>query len=174
MVTITLYAKQKKRHRCTEQTFELCGRRWGWDVLREQDQNMYIISSKQTTSPGGMHETSAQGWCTGKTQRDGVGRDVGKGSGWGIYVNPWLIHVNVWQKTIQYCKVISLQPIKINGGKKGYWRELPCPLPGDLPNSGIEPRSLALQVDSLLSEPPRKPKNTGVGSLSLLQGICPT
>ena len=79
---------------------------------------MYIISSKQTTSPGGMHETSAQGWCTGKTQRDGVGRDVGKGSGWGIYVNPWLIHVNVWQKTIQYCKVISLQPVKINGGKK--------------------------------------------------------
>ena len=28
-------AKQKKRHRCTEQTFRLCGRRRGWDVLRE-------------------------------------------------------------------------------------------------------------------------------------------
>ena len=36
MVTITLYAKQKKRHRCTEQTFGLCGRRRGWDVQREQ------------------------------------------------------------------------------------------------------------------------------------------
>ena len=35
MVMITLYAKQKKRHRCTEQTFGLCGRRQGWDVLRE-------------------------------------------------------------------------------------------------------------------------------------------
>ena len=35
MVTITLYAKQKKRHRWTEQTFGLCGRRRGWDVLRE-------------------------------------------------------------------------------------------------------------------------------------------
>ena len=34
------------------------------------------------------------------------------GSGWGIHVNPWLIHVNVWQKPLQYCKVISLQPIK--------------------------------------------------------------
>ena len=32
MVTITLYAKQKKRHRCTEQTFGLCGRRREWDV----------------------------------------------------------------------------------------------------------------------------------------------
>ena len=39
------------------------------------------------------------------------------GSGWGIHVNPWLIHVNVWQKTIQYCKVISLQLIKINEKK---------------------------------------------------------
>ena len=47
---------------------------------------------------------------------------------------------------------------------------MPCPPPGDLPNSGIELRSLSLQVDSLLSEPPKKPKNTGVGSLSLLQG----
>ena len=36
MVTITLYAKQKKRHRCTEQTFGLCRRRRGWVVLREQ------------------------------------------------------------------------------------------------------------------------------------------
>ena len=43
MVTITLYAKQKKRHRCIEQTFGLCGRRRGWDVSREQHRNMYII-----------------------------------------------------------------------------------------------------------------------------------
>ena len=43
MVTITLYAKQKKRHRCTEQTFGLCGRRRGWDVSRVQHLNMYII-----------------------------------------------------------------------------------------------------------------------------------
>ena len=41
----------------------------------------------------------------------------------------------------------------------------------DLPNPGIEPSSPALQVDSLLSEPPGKPKNTGVGSLSLVQGL---
>ena len=34
MVTITLYEKQKKRHRCTEQTFGLCGRRRGWDFSR--------------------------------------------------------------------------------------------------------------------------------------------
>jgi len=50
---------------------------------------------------------------------------------------------------------------------------LPCPPPGDLPYPGIKPRSPALQVDSLLTEPPGKPKNTGVGSLSLLQGSTP-
>ena len=50
---------------------------------------------KQITSPGWMHETSAQAWCTGKTQWDRVEREVGGGSEWGIHVNPWLIHVNV-------------------------------------------------------------------------------
>ena len=35
MVTITLYAKQKKRDRCIEQTLGQCGRRQGWDVMRE-------------------------------------------------------------------------------------------------------------------------------------------
>ena len=38
---------------------------------------------KQITSPGWMHETSAQGWCTGKTERDRVEREVGGGTGMG-------------------------------------------------------------------------------------------
>ena len=38
---------------------------------------------KQITSPGGMHETSAQAWCTRKTQRDRVEREVGGGIGMG-------------------------------------------------------------------------------------------
>ena len=36
----------------------------------------------------------------------------------GTHVNPWLIHVNVWQKPLQYYKAISLQIIKINEKKK--------------------------------------------------------
>ena len=44
------------------------------------------------------------------------------------------------------------------------------PPPGDLPDSGIKPTSPALQADSLPSDPPGKPMNTGVGSLSFLQG----
>ena len=55
-----------------------------------------------------------------------------------------------------------------------YRSRLSCPPPGNLPNPGIEPGSPTLKVDSLPSEPPEKPKNTGVGHLSLLQEIFPT
>ena len=57
--------------------------------------------------------------------------------------------------------------------RQDYWSGLPCPPPGNLPNPGIEPKSSTLQAESFLSEPPRKPKNTGVGSLSLLQETFP-
>ena len=50
-VTITLYAKQKKRHRCIEQTFGLCRRRRGWDVSGGQHRNMYIIYSETDHQP---------------------------------------------------------------------------------------------------------------------------
>ena len=39
-----------------------------------------------------------------------------------------------------------------------YWSGQPFPSPGDLPNPGIEPRSPALQGDSLPAEPPGKPR----------------
>ena len=48
------------------------------------------------------------------------------------------------------------------------------PFSRNLPNPGIEPRSSTLQEDSLPVRPPGKPKNTGVSSLSLLQGLFPT
>ena len=57
------------------------------------------------------------------------------------------------------------------GAWQEYWSGLPCPSLGDRANPGIKPRSPALQVDSSPPEPPGKPKNTRVYSLSLLQGI---
>ena len=51
------------------------------------------------------------------------------------------------------------------------WSGYPIPSPGDLPDPGIELGSPALQAVSLPAELPRKLKNTGVGSLSPLQGI---
>ena len=48
-------------------------------------------------------------------------------------------------------------PPSLGFSREEYWSGLPYPPPGDLPNPGIEPRSPALQEDSLLSEPPGKP-----------------
>ena len=46
----------------------------------------------------------ARGWCTGMTQRDGMGTEVGGGSGWGTRVHPWQIHVDVWQNQYNIVK----------------------------------------------------------------------
>ena len=49
-------------------------------IFQENSIETIILSRvKQITSPGWMHETSAQGWCTGKNQRNWVEREVGGG-----------------------------------------------------------------------------------------------
>ena len=45
-------------------------------------------------------------------------------------------------------------PLSLEFSRQEYWRGLPFPSPGDIPDSGVEPRSPTLQADSLLSEPP--------------------
>ena len=65
-------------------------------------------------------------------------------------------------------------PLSMEFSRQEYWSGLPFPPPEDLPDPGIETRSPALQADSLPAEPQGKPKNAGVGSLSLLQGVFPT
>ena len=49
-----------------------------------------------------------------------------------------------------------------------YWSGLPCSPPGDLPNPGTEPRSPALEANSLPSEPPGKPQCPNVPSKKTL------
>ena len=88
-------------------------------------------------------------------------------------------------------------PLSMGFSRQEYWSGLPFPSPGDLPHPGIKPRSPTLWTDALPSEPSGKSKqkwkslnhvwlfetlwtiqssgpNTGVGSLSLLQGIFST
>ena len=70
----------------------------------------------------------------------------------------------------------GLQPTRLlcpwGFSKQEYWSGLPCPLSGHLPNLGIKPRSYCI-TDSLPTEPEGKPKNTGMGSLTLLWGNLP-
>ena len=62
-------------------------------------------------------------------------------------------------------------PLPMEFFRQEYWSGLPFLSPGDPPNPGIEPRTPALRADSFPAEPQGKPKNTGVGSLPLLQRI---
>ena len=49
------------------------------------------------------------------TQRDGMGREVGGGSGLGTHVHPWVIHVNVWQNEYN---IVKQNKVKIKIKKK--------------------------------------------------------
>ena len=75
MVMITLYARQQERHKCLEQSFGLCG---GGEMIWGNVMETCIISyKKRIASPGSIQDP--WGWCTGMTQRDGMGREVGGG-----------------------------------------------------------------------------------------------
>ena len=86
MVTITLNVKQKKMYTDVQnRILDSVGEGEG-GMFRENSIETCILSRvKQITSPGWMHETSAQAWCTGKTQRNQVEREVGGGDRDGEY-----------------------------------------------------------------------------------------
>ena len=82
-----------------------------------------------------------------------------------------------WKWKLLSCVRLLVIPWTIQSmefSRPEYWSGLPFPSPGHLPNPGTKLRSPSLQVDSLPAKPPGKPKNTGVGSLSLLQRTFPT
>ena len=110
MVMMILYVRQQKRHRCKEQNFWTLWEkvRVGWFERIALKHVCYHMWNRSPVQVQCMRQ-GAQGWCTGITLRDGMGREVERGSGWGTHVHPWLIHVNVWQEAPQYCKAISLR-----------------------------------------------------------------
>ena len=88
MVTIILYAKQKKRQDVQNRLLDSVGEGEGGMFQEISIETCIISRVKQITSPGWMHETSARAWCTGKTQRDRVEREVGVGIGMGNTCKP--------------------------------------------------------------------------------------
>ena len=68
-----------------------------------------------------------------------------------------LCHVSCVQLFVTPWNGAHQAPLSMEFSSQEYWSGLPCPSPGDLANPGIEPRSPALQADSLLFELPRKP-----------------
>ena len=67
-------------------------------MFRENSIKTRILSRvKQITSPGWMHDTSAWAWCTGKTQRNWVEREVGVGIRMG----------NIWKSMADSCQYMT-------------------------------------------------------------------
>ena len=106
MVTITLYAREQKRHRCIEQSFGLCGRGRGWDDLGELHWNMYNIIYETNCQSRfyawyWMLGAGALGWPRGMVW--GGRRE--EGSGWGTRVYLWQIHFDIWQNQYNIVKL---------------------------------------------------------------------
>ena len=105
MVTITLCTRQQKRHWCIEQSYELCGRGWGWEDLGEWHWNMYTIMYKTSRQS----RFDARYWMLGA---GALGRPRGmvwggrreEGSGWGTHVYLWQIHFDIWQNQYNIVK----------------------------------------------------------------------
>ena len=124
MVTITLYAKQKETQMYRTEFWTLWEKARVGCFKRTASKHIYYLGwnrspaqvgcMRQVLGPGALGRPRGIGWR---------GRSEG-GSGWGIHVYPRLIHVNVWQKPLQNCKVISLQLIKKKKEKKSWfiWR----------------------------------------------------
>ena len=90
--------------------------RVGWSERTASKHVYYQVWNRSPVQVGCMRQVLGPG-ALGRPRGMGWGGRREGSSGWGTHVNPWLIHVNVWQKPLQYCKVISLQLIKIIGKK---------------------------------------------------------
>ena len=77
-----------------------------------------------------------------------------------LFATPWMVTYQA--------------PRSMGFSRQEYWSGLPFPSPGDLPNPGIEPRSPALQTDTLPSEPPGKPILYAAAAAAKSPQSCPT
>jgi len=104
MVTLALYARQQKRHRCIEQTFGSVAGVGG--MIWEKGIETCIISyKKRITSPGSMQDTGSLGLVHWDDPEGWYGEGGGRGgSGLGTRVHPWRIHVDVWQNQYNIVK----------------------------------------------------------------------
>ena len=105
MVTITLYARQQKRQMYRTVFWTLWERaRGGWYgrmALKHVNYHMWYELPVQVQCM----IQGARGWCTGITQRDGIGREVGGGFRMGNTCTPMVDSYQCMTEPIQYCKI---------------------------------------------------------------------
>ena len=119
MVTITLYVRQQKRQMYRTVFWTLWERaRGGWYgrmALKHVNYHMWYESPVQVQCM----IQGARGWCTGITQRDGIGREVGGGFRMGNTCTPMVDSYQCMTEPIQYCKIKKER-------KKENWKKIKC------------------------------------------------
>ena len=96
VTSLHLRSMLSKSVRCTKNC-NACSKHWS----TERTQLFSIITP--------YHMSHNQCWCTGMTQRDGMGKEVGGGFRMGYTCTPMVDSCWCMAKPIQYCKVINLQ-----------------------------------------------------------------
>ena len=79
VVTITLYARQQKRHRCIEQSFGLCEEGEGGMIWENGIETCIISYMKRIASPGSMHDTGFLGLVHWDDPKGWYGEGGGRG-----------------------------------------------------------------------------------------------
>ena len=97
-------AKEKQRT-----DFWTLGEAEGGMIWENSIETCLLSHVKQIASQVQCTRQGAQGWCSGMTQRDGMGREVGGGFRMGDTCTPMADSCQCMAKPIQYCKVINLQ-----------------------------------------------------------------
>ena len=103
MLMITLYPEQEKKKKkntdLQNSLLDSVGEGEGGMFQENSIETCILSRVKQVTSPGWMHETSAQTWCTGKTQRERAEREVGGGIGMGNTCKPMAVSFKCMTKS---------------------------------------------------------------------------
>ena len=81
------------------------GKGEGGEIWENDLETCIISCMKRVASPGSIHDTGCWGWCTGTTQRDGMGREEGGGFRMRNTGIPVVDSFRYLAKLIQYCKV---------------------------------------------------------------------
>ena len=115
MITITLYTRQQKQHRYIRTVFWILWvkMRVGWFERIALKHVYYHIWNRSPVQVRCMRQ-GAQGWYTGITQRDGMGREVGGGFRMGNTYTPMADSCLCMAKPLHYCKVIKINKLKKN------------------------------------------------------------
>ena len=104
MVTMTLYGRQRKRHRCKKRLLDSVGEGEGGMIGENSIETCILPYVNRSPVQVWCMRQGAQDWCTGMTPREGWVGKWQRGSGWRTHVHPWHIHVNVWQNQYNIVK----------------------------------------------------------------------